>query len=213
MSGFEMIAWFFIALGILTAAAIALDVRRHPQHMAIMNITWPVTGLYFPVVGWWLYKRIGLKGHGEKPLWQGVFVSTTHCGGGCTLGDTVAAPLMTLLGVTVLGSALLGHFVGEFVGAYLFGILFQFLPIMSMGHGNWRSALKDAVKADTLSLVAFEIGMFGWMAIASVLWLGLEPRPDTPQFWFMMQIGMILGFATAYPANWWLVQRGVKHAM
>ncbi|MEQ5837193.1 DUF4396 domain-containing protein [Marinobacter sp. NFXS9] len=213
MSGFEMIAWFFIALGILTAAAIALDVRRRPQHMAIMNITWPVTGLYFPVVGWWLYKRIGLKGHGEKPLWQGVFVSTTHCGGGCTLGDTVAAPLMTLLGVTVLGSALLGHFVGEFVGAYLFGILFQFLPIMSMGHGNWRSALKDAIKADTLSLIAFEIGMFGWMAIAAVLWLGMEPRPDTPQFWFMMQIGMVLGFATAYPANWWLVQRGVKHAM
>lgn len=213
MSGFEMIAWFFIALGILTAAAIALDVRRQPQHMAIMNITWPVTGLYFPVVGWWLYKRIGLKGHGEKPLWQGVFVSTTHCGGGCTLGDTVAAPLMTLLGVTVLGSALLGHFVGEFVGAYLFGILFQFLPIMSMGHGNWRSALKDAIKADTLSLIAFEIGMFGWMAIAAVLWLGMEPRPDTPQFWFMMQIGMVLGFATAYPANWWLVQRGVKHAM
>ncbi|TBW51312.1 DUF4396 domain-containing protein [Marinobacter halodurans] len=208
-----MIAWLSIALGLLTALAIAADVKRNPQHMAIMNITWPVTGLYFPIVGWWLYKSIGLKGHGEKPLWQGVFVSTTHCGGGCTLGDTVAAPLTTLFGVTVFGSALLGHFAGEFVGAYLFGILFQFLPIMSMGDGNWRSALGDAIKADTLSLVAFEIGMFGWMAIASVLWLGMEPRPDTPQFWFMMQIGMILGLATAYPANWWLVQRGVKHAM
>jgi len=28
-----------------------------------------------------------------------------------------------------------------------------------------------------------------------------------------MQIGMILGFATAWPANVWLVRRGIKEEM
>lgn len=213
MSFFTSITWVFIALGLLTALAILADVIRRPQHMAVMNITWPITGLYFPVVGWWLYRGMGQKGHGDKPHWQSVFISTTHCGGGCTLGDSVAAPLMTIFGATLFGSALIGHFAGEFVGAYLFGILFQFLPIMSMGDARWPAALKDAIKADTLSLVAFEIGMFGWMTLAAVLWLGMEPRIDTPEFWFMMQIAMILGFATSYPANWWLVKKGIKHAM
>jgi hypothetical protein len=70
------------------------------------------------------------------------------------------------------------------------------------------------VKADTLSLTAFEIGMFAWMA---VIWFVLMPmqRPDSSSvvFWFMMQIGMVLGFATTYPANWLLVKWGVKSGM
>jgi hypothetical protein len=29
----------------------------------------------------------------------------------------------------------------------------------------------------------------------------------------MMQIGMICGFATSYPMNWWLLRIGLKEAM
>lgn len=29
----------------------------------------------------------------------------------------------------------------------------------------------------------------------------------------MMQIAMMLGLATTFPANWWLIRRGVKEAM
>ena len=29
----------------------------------------------------------------------------------------------------------------------------------------------------------------------------------------MMQIGMALGFATAYPVNWWLLRIGLKERM
>ena len=217
MNAFAMVSWFFLALGVLTALAIAVDVYRHPQPMSIMNVTWPITGLYFPVIGYWMYAKMGRAGsghgHGDKPFWQGVFVSTTHCGGGCTLGDTIGAPLVSAIGLTVLGSELIGHFAGEFIGAYLFGILFQFLPIMSMGEQSAGQALIDAIKADTFSLVAFEIGMFGWMAIATYAFLGGSPGVGTAQFWFMMQIAMILGFATSYPANWVLVRQGIKHAM
>jgi hypothetical protein len=32
-------------------------------------------------------------------------------------------------------------------------------------------------------------------------------------FWFMMQIAMIVGWATAYPANTWLLRKGWKERM
>jgi len=32
-------------------------------------------------------------------------------------------------------------------------------------------------------------------------------------FWFTMQIAMIAGFATTYPANWLLVKWGIKGGM
>lgn len=50
----------------------------------------------------------------------------------------------------------------EFILAYIFGIAFQYYGMGFKKHDQPGQALKDAVKADTLSLVAFEIGMFGW---------------------------------------------------
>lgn len=32
-------------------------------------------------------------------------------------------------------------------------------------------------------------------------------------FWFMMQIGMIFGFLSTYPANALLIRRGIKQGM
>lgn len=98
--------------------------------------------------------------------------------------------------------------------ADLFGIAFQYLPIRAMRKVAPHEAVLDAVKADTLSLTAFEVGMFAWMVLVYFLLLAAH-RPDasTIVFWFMMQIGMLLGFATTYPANWLLVRWGIKAGM
>ncbi|WP_342596444.1 DUF4396 domain-containing protein [Salinicola lusitanus] len=234
-------SWGFLLLGGATAVAIAVDVSRRPQPMSIMNVTWPITGLYMPLVGWWAYCKMGRAApraaagqqdqaghdhhahadhghdhghhHGsDKPKWQSVFVSATHCGGGCTLGDVVTAPIATATGFALLGSTVLGHFALAFVGAYLFGVLFQYLPIRAMSDAGPAQALKDAIKADTLSLIAFQIGMYLWMLIALHAWLG-EMDAFTAPFWFMMQIAMLVGFMTSYPANWLLIERGIKHGM
>ena len=74
--------------------------------------------------------------------------------------------------------------------------------------------LRDALKADTLSLVAFEVGGFGVMAIIQlVLFTDPHLTPDHAVYWFGMQIAMLAGFATSYPANVWLVRRGIKEGM
>lgn len=36
---------------------------------------------------------------------------------------------------------------------------------------------------------------------------------DTAAFWFLMQVGMLLGFVTTYPVNWWLIRHGIKDIM
>ncbi len=216
-----ILSWIAIGLGFVTAGAIAVDVMRHPQRMKIMNVVWPVTGLYFPVIGWRLYTAMGRpmavdsgQTPGEKPRWKSVFLSSTHCGSGCVIGDIIGAPIVFATGLTIAGQRLFAEYVVEFSIAYLFGIAFQYLPIRAMRKVAPQEAVLDAVKADTLSLTAFEVGMFAWMAIIYFLLLPAH-RPDasTIVFWFMMQIGMLLGFGTTYPANWLLVRWGIKAGM
>lgn len=70
-------------------------------------------------------------------------------------------------------------------------------------------SIKAAIKACSLSLIALEIGMFGGMDIVHFIIFAVPPQPNEPEYWFIMQIAMVLGFLTSYPANWWLVRNGM----
>jgi len=71
--------------------------------------------------------------------------------------------------------------------------------------------LGDAIKSDTLSVLSFEVGLFGWMALAQyVIW---KAPIDSSSHWFLMQIGMMLGFVTSWPVNRWLLRHGIKEPM
>lgn len=220
----EILAYASIGLGILSGIIILTDVMRHPQMMPIMNVVWPVLGLYFPVFGLWFYYKMGRlrakenmnhhhHGEGNQSFWKSIFLSTTHCSSGCVIGNVIGAPIIFALGITIFGEELFAEYIAEFVLAYLFGIAFQFIPVMSMQKVSRSKAISKAVKADTWSLVAFEVGMFGWMAIFYFALFTIPPIPTEMVFWFMMQIGMVLGFLTSYPANWWLVKTGIKSGM
>ncbi len=37
--------------------------------------------------------------------------------------------------------------------------------------------------------------------------------PGQPTFWFVMSLALLTGFLLAYPINWWLVTRHLKHGM
>jgi Domain of unknown function (DUF4396) len=59
--------------------------------------------------------------------------------------------------------------------------------------------------------------MYGFMAIAFFVvfraGFGVELEVNSFEFWFMMQIAMMVGFLTSYPANWCLIRRGFKEGM
>jgi hypothetical protein len=50
--------------------------------------------------------------------------------------------------------------------AYAFGIVFQYFTISPMRGLSFRQGLIAAIKADTPSLTAWQLGMYGFMAIA-----------------------------------------------
>jgi hypothetical protein len=225
------IAWLSIALGVLSALVILADILAgHRQHMAVMNVVWPVTGLYAGPLGLLGYFAVGrlsthnamqtAKERGEepaakrKPFWQSVALAATHCGAGCTLGDLlVEGVILSFVSFTLFGYHIFGSWVIDYAAAFLIGVAFQYFTIKPMKNLSPGKGLVAALKADSLSLTAWQVGMYGWMAIATFAIFGHELPKDGPVFWFMMQIAMIAGFLTAYPVNWWLVKSGIKERM
>jgi hypothetical protein len=196
----------------ISFVVIGIDLIRHPQKMAVMNFVWPITALYFGPFAIWMYIGFGRRKQQETPFWQKVWIGTTHCGAGCTLGDIVAEWAVFLTGFTWMGSMLWASYLCDFALAYLLGILFQYFSIAPMRNLSGWPGIKAALKADTISLTAFEIGLFAFMA-----WMhaAFKPalEPSDPRYWFLMQVGMVLGFCTSFPANWWLIRKGWKEAM
>ncbi|HTV04326.1 MAG TPA: DUF4396 domain-containing protein [Acidobacteriaceae bacterium] len=225
------IAWFSITISLLCGCIILIDEARHPQSMGVMNAVWPVTALYLSVVALWWYFLAGSKmsrdaagqhmahmhmhgGDSTRPTWAQSFLAGSHCGAGCALADIVVEFTIFALGLTIAGSTLAASYVWDFIGAWALGIVFQYYSIKPMGNLTVRQAIIVAIKADTLSIIAFQVGMYAWMAVTH-FWL--FPRshllPLSPVFWFMMQIGMVLGLLTTSPMNRWLVSVGLKEKM
>lgn len=215
-----------IVLALLCLLVILIDIVRHPQKMWIMNIVWPVTALYAGPLAILIYYFIGRtkneNSHSnetsshqkkQKPFWQSVLVGSLHCGSGCTLGDLIAANALLFIPFTLFGSKLYGEWTIDFVIAFLIGIIFQYYAIKPMRKLSSGEAIIAALKADTLSLTFWQIGMYGWMAIADFLIFKQVLNASMMVFWLMMQIAMLFGLLTAYPVNWWLIKKGIKEAM
>jgi hypothetical protein len=222
----HIVAIVSFSLAFCSAGAIAVDILRgRRQPMAVMNFVWPITALYFGPLALWAYWRLSRMSSGAsgndhshrrpsgKPFWQSVFVGSTHCGAGCVLGDITGEWVVFATGLLVANSRLLADYTLDFALAYLAGIAFQYFAIVPMRHLPPAQGIVEAIKADTLSLVAFEVGMFGWMAVSTRLLFHQPLHPDSAVYWSMMQLGMLIGFITTFPANWFLIRRGIKAAM
>jgi hypothetical protein len=57
----HLIACISLGIAFASAAVIVIDEIKHPQHMWVMKIVWPVTALYFSVIAVWFYFRAGRK--------------------------------------------------------------------------------------------------------------------------------------------------------
>lgn len=225
----QVISWLWIAICIVSAVVVFSQTVRKPQRMWIMDVVWPITCLYMGPIAVYLYWKslpVSTKAamspqmeamterHKEDPptsLQNSIAVF--HCGAGCSIGDTIAELMVPALALTFAGE--FGtRLVFDFIFAYILGIGFQYFTIVPMRGLSFSKGLQAAVRADTISIALFEVGMFAWMA-ATYFWLFPSPhlKPTMATFWFMMQIAMIAGFLTAIPANAWLIRKGWKEKM
>jgi hypothetical protein len=226
----HMLATVALIVGAASALILLIDVARHPQHMGIMNVVWSATGLCGGPLALWGYVRFGRatgRGHGApgKPFYATVGVGATHCGAGCMLGDIVAEWLCFALPAvaiwfgwrSVFADKMFAVWIVDFIFAFGFGIVFQYFAIAPMRGLSFGPGIVAALKADTLSLTAWQVGMYGFMALAQYGYyrplLGGTVEVNTPEFWFTMQLAMLAGFVTSYPVNWWLITVGIKEKM
>ncbi|NIJ33393.1 DUF4396 domain-containing protein [Sphingomonas oligoaromativorans] len=226
-------AWFHaIAIGSLAIAAfctlfLALDVLRRPQKMGVMNIVWPLTALFGSLLWVAAYLRWGRRGteSGTHSELVSAAIGSSHCGAGCTLGDIIAewsAFAFPAIAIwfgwhSLFADKIFAVWVADFILAFIIGILFQYFSIKPMRDLSVGRGIIAALKADILSISAWQIGMYGGMAVIQFGWFapryGGLAQVASPEFWLAMQIAMLAGFATSYPVNLWLLKIGWKEAM
>jgi hypothetical protein len=113
------------------------------------------------------------------------------------LGDIIFA-----LGATVAGATLGAEYIGDHLLAVALGLVFQYFAIAPMRGLSFRKGIVAAAKADILSLTAFEVRLFGWMALmAFVFFPDPHLTPNSPVYSFLMQIGMVLGVLHRLPGQ------------
>lgn len=230
-----------LALGLLCAIIILNDVLRHPSDMAIMSIVWPVCALFGTVFVFWLYFHYGRKTGDQlkqnhdrhqsskhsssQPFPITVANGTLHCGAGCTLGDIIAEwlafaapPVAMAFGwQSLFTEKTYAVWILDFLLAFAFGIIFQYFAIVPMRKLSPGKGIIAALKADSLSLTAWQMGMYCLMAMLQFAVFkhsfGAVAPVDSVEFWAAMQLAMVGGFITSYPMNWWLIRIGIKEQM
>jgi hypothetical protein len=206
--------WF--ALAALSTAYVAWDnfVRQNPEE-TVMKWGWVLITLYMGPLAMALYvladKEPAPGRHEEfiRPLWKQGTGSTVHCIAGDATGIITAAAITAALGLPMWLD-----FIVEYAAGFAFGLLiFQSLFMKDMLGGSYIGAVRATFVPEWLSMNMMAAGMFPTMAL---LMMGRDMRamePTEPLFWAVMSVGAIVGFATAYPVNVWMVARNMKHGL
>jgi hypothetical protein len=226
--------------GAACAAIIARDEARRRQHMWIMNAVWPLTALFGSLAWLAFYWRWGRgdatdekqgarAAHGkhdpDTPMAIAVAKGASHCGAGCVIGDIIAEwTAFAMPGIalafgwmSLFREKMFAVWILDFLLAFCLGVGVQYFTIKPMRNLSVREGILAALKADAASITAWQVGMYGAMALIQLGWFrpayGGLAAVDTPEFWFAMQIAMLCGFCTAFPVNWVLVRYGFKEKM
>ncbi len=145
----------------------------------------------------------GRKEIASDGSWRRAFRSVAHCYSGCGLGEIV--------GVTVsVGLFAAGNVTAAlvtFACAYIAGLVLTVGPLMQGGM-SFPAALKDAVIAETPSILVMEV-----VAIGADLWIAGGATMGEPLFWSALIVSLSLGLFAAYPVNVLLLRQGVKEGM
>ena len=114
---------------------------------------------------------------------------------------------------SIFGLARPTEVIVEYVLGFAFGwMIFQALFMREMAGGSYSRSLTNTFIPELLSMNLLMAGMVPTvMALRMRIPAGTDPW--TPAFWFVMSIGLLVGFVIAYPMNWWLVANHLKHGM
>ena len=211
----DIVVYIWLTTAVLSAAYVGWDQFRGNPESTVMKWGFLLMTIYMGLIGLLLYvfadkePRPGTHAKFVKPLWKQGVGSTVHCVAGDATGIILAAVVVTQVGLPMWQDLIV-----EYVAGFLFGLfIFQALFMRKiMGGTYWQNVRRSFLP----ELLSMNLMMAGMAPTMSFLMMGRDMRamlPSEPLFWFVMSIGIIVGFAIAYPVNVWLVSRGLKHGL
>ena len=130
------------------------------------------------------------------------FTTTLHCLLGCGLGEVVGMIIARAIGLGTVSSIALAVLLG-----FVFGFVLGMRPLLKAKFGFAR-AFKTVLIAEGLSIAVMEtaevlVEVYTPGVMAAGLTSGI--------FWLGMGLALVAGFIAAFPVNYILVRRGVRH--
>lgn len=206
--------WIWFALTGVSVVYVAYDLIVRTPEMKVMKWGWVLVTLYtgpVALVVYWFSCREPSPGTHEEfiaPLWKQSIGSAIHCMAGDATGIIVAAAITSTLGLPMGIDAVV-----EYVAGFAFGLfIFQALFMKDMLGGGYWNAVKSTWLPEWLSMNAVMAGMIPVMIILMTRDMRAM-EPTSARFWGVMSIASLVGGVLAYPVNWWLVKKRLKHGM
>jgi len=210
---YVLIGWCFLAA--LSTLYVAVDQFKNNPEPTVMRWGFILVTLYMGPLGLLLYvladkePRPGVHEVFTSPLWKQGIGSTIHCVAGDATGIILAAVITASLGLPMWLDLIVEYLAGFSFGLFIFESLFM---KSMMGGTYWENVRKSFLP----EFISMNFMMAGMAPVMSFLMMGRDMRAMDPtelMFWGVMSLGVIAGFATAYPSNVWMVARGLKHGL
>ncbi len=208
-----LVIWFVLAA--VSTAYVAWDQYRNNPEPTVMKWGFILVTVYTGPLGLLLYvladkePRPGEHERFIEPVWKQGVGSTIHCVAGDATGIILAAAITATLGLPMWIDLIV-----EYGTGFTFGLLiFQSLFMKSMMGGTYWQNVRKTVLPEFISM---NFMMAGMAPVMCFLMMGRDMRAMEPTellFWGVMSLGVMAGFATAYPANVWMVLRRLKHGL
>lgn len=128
--------------------------------------------------------------------------ATAHCLLGCGIGEVIGVIIGVALSLSNVRTLVLAVILG-----FIFGFVFGLIPLLR-AQFSFARAMKQVLVAEGLSIVVMETAeVLVEVYTPGVMAAGLAD----PIFWVGMAFALTAGFVAAFPVNYILVGRGIRH--
>ena len=208
-----LVIWFCLAAA--STIYVGVDQYRNNPEPVVMKWGFILVTLYMGPLGLLLYvmadkePRPGEHERFIEPLWRQGVGSTIHCVAGDATGIIVAAVITASLGLPMWIDLVVEYLAGFAFGLFIFQSLFM---KDMMGGTYWQNVRRSFLP----EFISMNLMMAAMAPVMCFLMMGRDMRAMEPTelvFWGVMSLGVIAGFALAYPVNVWMVAMKLKHGL
>ena len=214
------VAWTYIAFSVLSAAFIVTDIylarRRHGS--LAPELVWVTSALYLGPFAVPVYLGRGRtdtsssSADGARTKGDETALAVLPGGGASAVAHLIAVPFVVAVGWTIAGVAMWPMILVIAVLVTVMLAVYQRVADRAARPGHAAGlSVGSALVAALVTVAAFDVGMVGWMLL--LYYNSAMPPVTAGTFWFLMQIGVIVGLVTGYPAVKWLLRRNQSVAL